>query len=55
MKKIVHFSLMALKHKDRSACGLDLEKASWRVGASVDPKDVTCKNCKHSKIYKEAK
>lgn len=55
MKKVIHFSLMALKHKDVSACGINLDTASWKIGASVDPKDVTCRNCKHSKIYKEAK
>ena len=55
MRKIIHLSLWKLKHKDKSACGIDLALADYIVGASVDKKDVTCRNCKHSKIYKEAK
>jgi hypothetical protein len=45
---------MRLKGKDVSACGIDLDKADAKVGASVDPKDVTCKKCKKAKVFKEA-
>jgi hypothetical protein len=55
MKPKVHFSLMRLKCKDRSACGLDLDKASGKVNATVEKADVTCKKCRRTKVYAEAK
>jgi hypothetical protein len=53
MKPKVHYSLMRLNGKDRSACGLDLHKADWKVGASVAKADVTCRKCKRTKVFKE--
>jgi hypothetical protein len=55
MKQIIHLSLFSITKKDVSACGLNLEKVDGKVGASVNIEDVTCKNCKRTKIYKEAK
>jgi hypothetical protein len=53
MKSKVHFSLMRLKSKDVSACGIDLNKADTKVSASVDLVDVNCRTCKRTKVFKE--
>lgn len=53
MKSKIHLSLMVLKRKDRSACGVNLEKADCKVSASVDVREVTCQRCKRTKAFKE--